>query len=635
MLEHGPPLVGAEGSAEWTDRFRRRTVEPDQAVASVRSGSRVFIGSGCAEPTILVAALARRPDVHDVEVLHIMTVGEAPYIRAAPPDRFRHNAFFIGSNVREAVAEGVADYTPVFLSEIPDLFRSRRLRIDLALIAATPPDAHGYCSLGVSVDIVKSAVECADVVAAEMNPNMPRTHGTGFIHVQDIDFFVPVSAPIPEVPPPPPDEVSRRIGRHCASLIDHGATLQLGIGAIPNAVLENLKDKRDLGLHTEMVSDGAIDLIRSGVLNGRRKTLRPGKAVTSFCMGTRRLYDFVHDNPAFEFLPTEYVNDPWVIARNDRMVSVNAALQVDLTGQVCADSIGTRFYSGIGGQVDFIRGAARSKGGRSIIALPATAKGGRVSRIVPTLAQGAGVVTSRGDVHTVVTEYGIAELKGRSVRERALALLSVAHPDFRSDLLAAAKDRRLVSVDQIPWPEGGRPYPVELETRETFKDTEVFFRPIKPDDERLLREFFYSHTAETVYQRYHAPLKTLSARQVQELCTVDYDRHMAVAGFVREGEAWRMVAVGRYVVDRASAMAEFALAVHDELQGRGLGTYLFRRLIETARGRGVVGFVGYVLSDNVRMLNLIHQVGAPVQSTLEKGIYTISFRFADIPPSGA
>jgi acyl-CoA hydrolase/GNAT superfamily N-acetyltransferase len=615
------------GGAPWKERHRLRTVDARKALASVRRGSRVFVGSGCAEPVLLVSALAEREDVADVEVLHIMTIGEAPYARAAQTGRFRHNAFFIGSNVREAVAAGQADYTPVFLSEIPALFRSRRLPLDFALISTTPPDAHGFCSLGVSVDVVKSAVEAADVVIAEVNPTMPRTHGAGFLHVDDIDFFVANDAPILEIPVPHPDEVSSRIGRFCADLVPHGATLQLGIGEIPNAVLAALSGKKDLGLHSEMISDGVIDLIESGVINCRRKTLHAGKAVTSFCMGSRRLYEFVDDNPFFEFLPTEVVNDPFVIARNDRMISINSALQVDLTGQVCADSIGTRFYSGIGGQVDFIRGAARSKDGRSILALPSTAKDGTLSRIVPILTEGAGVVTTRGDVHTVVTEYGVAELKGRTVRERTLALISIAHPKFRDELLSAAKQRRFVTPDQIPWPQGGMPYPAELESVESFKGVEIRFRPIKPSDERLLREFFYSHSADTVYQRYHAPLKSLSPQQIQQLCTLDYDRQMALVGFTREGETEKMAAVARYILDLSTGLAEVAFTIHDNLQCRGIGTWLLDRLIAIARPRGIRGFVGYVLASNVRMLNLFHRSGFPVSSTLDQGIYTVTITF--------
>lgn len=611
----------------WKERFAARTVSAGQALACVKRGSRVFVGSGCAEPVLLVQALAERPDVADVEVLHIMTVGHAPYAQATQAGRFRHNAFFIGANVRDAVTRGAADYTPVFLSEIPELFRSRRLRVDVALICVSTPDAHGYCSLGVSVDVVRAALESAAMVVAEINPRMPRTHGAGFVHVRDVDAFVLNDVPLLEVAPPEPDDVSRKIGEFIAGLVPNGATLQMGIGQIPNAALAALREKTDLGLHTEMLSDGVIDLIEAGVITGRRKSFHPGKAVTSFCMGTRRLYDYVHDNPFFEFLPTEMVNDPGVIARNDRMVSINSALQIDLTGQVCADSIGTRFYSGIGGQVDFIRGAARSKEGRSILALKSTAKNGTLSRIVPVLSEGAGVVTTRGDVHTVVTEYGVAELKGRTIRERVRALISVAHPDFRDELLAAAKERAFVPMDQVAWPEGGLPYPRELESTERFKDVDVRFRPIRPADERALREFFYSHSADTVYQRYHAPVKVLTPKQIQGLCTIDYDQHMALAGFIRDGEGERMVAVGRYVLDRATNLAELAFTVHDELQGRGIGTWLFDRLRTIARDRGIGGFTAYVLQNNVKMLNIFHRGGMLLESSVDAGIITVTMRF--------
>lgn len=614
-------------TAAWKERYRARTVDAPQALAGIRPGARVFVGSGCAEPVLLVQALADRPGVLDVEVLHIMTVGHAPYAQATQTGRFRHNAFFIGSNVRDAVARGAADYTPVFLSEIPGLFRSRKLRLDVALISASPPDAHGYCSLGVSVDIVKAAVACAGMVVAEINPRMPRTHGASFLRVEDVDAFVMNDVPLLEIPVSEPDEVARRIGRFVAGLVPDGATLQLGIGEIPNAALAALGDKHDLGLHTEMLSDGVLELLESGVINGARKTFHPGKAVTSFCMGTRRLYDYVDDHPGFEFLPTEVVNDPAMIERNDRMISINSALQIDLTGQVCADSIGTRFYSGIGGQVDFIRGAARSRDGRSIIALPSTAKNGSLSRITPVLAEGAGVVTTRGDVHTVVTEFGVAELKGRTIRERTRALISIAHPDFRGELLAAAKARSFVPMDQAAWPAGGLPYPAELESTGRFKDVEIRFRPIRPSDERALRDFFYSHSADTVYQRYHAPLKSLRPQQIQELCTIDYDGHMALAGFVKDGGGERMVAVGRYILDRATRLAELAFTVHDELQGRGIGTWLFARLCAIARERGVEGFVAYVLRNNVRMLNVFHRGGMRVESAEEEGILTVTMRF--------
>ncbi len=420
--------------------YRERLSTPPEAVECVRSGDHVVLHSGCAVPQRLVAALAARAEtLSGVEIAHILHLGEAPYVAPDCAGAFRHRAFFTGPNVRRAVHEGRADHVPIFLSEVPALFRSGAYRVDVAFLHLSPPDEHGFCSFGVDTSVNKAAAEAARVVVAQVNPAMPRTLGDSFIHVSRLDAIVEVDEPLPELAGGGHDAVTRAIARHVAQLVDDGATLQLGIGSIPDAVLEALEGHRDLGLHTEMFSDGLRRLVEAGVVTNARKTLHPGKSVTSFCMGSRALYDFVDDNPLFEFRPTEYVNDPFVIARNDRMVAVNSALEVDLTGQVCADSIGARIYSGIGGQVDFIRGAARARDGRAIIALPSTAKGGRVSRIVASLRPGAGVVTTRGDVHHVVTEYGAVDLHGRSIRERVRALLSIAHPDHREDLARSAR----------------------------------------------------------------------------------------------------------------------------------------------------------------------------------------------------
>ena len=387
---------------DWRSRYGDRLVSAEEAVAGIRRGQRVFIGSGAAEPQALVGALARRGEqLADNQLIHIRSLGVAPYTESHLSNHFRYSTFFIGDNVRGAVVEGRADYTPIFLSEVPRLFYQGRAPIDVALIQVTLPDEHGFCSYGVSVDIVKAATESAHRVVAEINPNMPRTLGDAFVHIDKLHAIVESDMPILEMQQVPSDDVARRIGHHIAHLVEDGSTIQMGIGTIPDSVLQQLGDHRDLGVHSEMVGDGIIDLIERGVVTGARKTLHRGKVVTSFALGTRRLYDFLDNNPMFEFYPNEYSNDPFVISRNDKMVAINAALEVDLTGQVCADSLGTYFYSGIGGQVDFIRGAARSKGGKPIIALPSTAiiDGERVSRIVSTLKEGAGVVTSRGDVH--------------------------------------------------------------------------------------------------------------------------------------------------------------------------------------------------------------------------------------------
>lgn len=407
-----------------------------EALGCVRSGNRVYIHPGCATPEPLALALAARaPELQDVEVVHLLTFGEADYIRPEMEGHFRHQAFFIGANVREAVNAGRADFVPIFLGEIERLFSSGAMPIDVALIQVSPPDEHGYCSLGVGVDTTLTAAKCARTVVAEVNQQMPRTYGDSFLHVSGIDYMVPTDRPLLELPRHPMTDLHRAIGRHIANLIEDGATLQMGIGGIPDAVLFYLREKNDLGIHTEMFSDGIMELVNDGVVNCERKTLHPHKIISSFVLGSRALFDFIDNNPLIEFHPVYYTNDPFIIARNDCMVAINSAVQVDLTGQVCSDSIGRSFYSGFGGQTDFIRGAARSKHGKPIIALPSTAKEGRVSRIVPMLDMGAGVVDTRADVHYVVTEYGVAYLFGKSVRERARELIRIAHPSFRDELM--------------------------------------------------------------------------------------------------------------------------------------------------------------------------------------------------------
>ena len=429
-------------SQDWQSRWAAKIATPEQAIRLIPSRKRILIGSGTAEPGRLVDAMVTHGNHLEAnEIVHLMTLGSAPYVQPGLEQRFRHTAFFIGANVRQAVQEGRADFMPVFLSEIPLLIASGRVGIDVALIQVSPPDRHGFVSLGVSVDIVRAAVDTASVILAEVNPNMPRTLGDSFLDVDRISALIPVDEPLPERHPEPLDDVVRAIGRNVASLIPDGATLQMGIGKIPDAVLAALTDRRDLGVHTEMLSDGVMDLAEAGVITGRRKNFLPGKLVTSFVMGTRRLYEWIHDNPLIEMRPSLFTNDPFQISRNDNMVAINAALAVDLTGQVAADTVRGKFFSGIGGQVDFIRGAARSKGGKPIIALPATAKGGSVSRIQSVFEEGTGVVTSRGDIHYVVTEYGIADLWGKNIAQRVDALVGIAHPDFRAELRNEAKKR--------------------------------------------------------------------------------------------------------------------------------------------------------------------------------------------------
>jgi len=423
--------------SSWENEYRSKLQSAEEALRVVQSGMRVYIQPGCAEPETLVEALLKRaPFVQDVEVVHLLTLGCADYVAPEMAGHFRHNAFFIGPNVRAAVNDGRADYTPIYLSEVEDLFESGAMPLDVVLMQVSPPDAHGFCSFGVGVDTTLTAARCARHVIAQVNDRMPRTFGDSFVHVSQIHSFVESSRPLCELPKPEVTDLHVTIAKNVAGLIGDGAVIQTGIGGIPAAVLPFLMDRRDLGVHTELVTDGVIPLIEAGVINGARKNYKPRKIVLGFVLGTKKLFDFVDNNPIFEFHPNSYTNDPLLIARNDNMVAINSALEVDLTGQVCSDSLGTYFYSGIGGQVDFLRGAAHSRGGKPIIALPSTARNGEMTRIVPTLAPGAGVVTSRGLVQYIVTEYGIAYLHGKTIRERAKALIEIAHPNFREELYA-------------------------------------------------------------------------------------------------------------------------------------------------------------------------------------------------------
>lgn len=598
---------------DWHTIYHDRTLTADRAIAPVKSGARIFVGGGAAEPRTLVEALVGRADrLADTEILHVLTLGVELTSQERFAGHFRHNAFFVGASTRNAVNDCRADYTPVFLSELPALFRRGQAYLDFALIQVSRPDEHGFCSLSVSVDVVKTAVECARYVIAEVNAQAPRTLGDAFVHVSQISAFVETDRPLAELQPTEQTDTMARIGRHVADMIEDGATIQTGIGGIPDAVLSYLTDKHDLGVHTEMFSDGVITLAESGVLTGRRKSLHPGKIVATFCMGTRALYNFVDNNPSVELRPTEYVNDPFVIAQNEKMVAINSALEVDLTGQVCADSFGEVFYSGIGGQVDFMRGAARSRGGKPIIALPSTATGldGLVtSRIVPTLRPGAGVVTTRGDVHYVVTEWGVAYLHGKSIRERAMSLIMIADPQFRADLLAAAKGRRLVMADQTDRALLPR-YPEELESWEQLADgTQVFVRPIRPTDEDLIREFHYKLSEETVYRRYRRPLKALPHRERMRLVDVDYDREMAIVILLRSDSRDELLGVGRYYVDEETRIAEVAFTVRDDWHERGLGSLLAGRLVAVARKRNLTGLDAYVQADNTRMINVLVRNG--------------------------
>ncbi len=609
-------------------------ITPEEAVEVVRSGDRIFVGSGCAAPEVLLAALVKRaPDLSDVELVHLLTFSIAPYVAAEFDGSFRHNAFFIGKNVREAINQGRADFTPIFLSEIPQLFYSGQMRLDVAMVMVSKPDAYGYCSLGIHPDLAVSAIKTAKVVIAQLNEHMPRVHGDTFVHVSRINYFVEHNSPLVELPSQEIDDTSMAIARHVASMVNNQSTLQMGIGNIPNAVLSLLGNHRDLGIHTEMFSDGVVKLIECDVITNNKKGFHPGKAVSSFAMGSSALYDYLDDNPHFEFHPTEYVNSPKLIARNKNMVSINSAIQVDLTGQICADSMGAKLYSGIGGQVDFIRGAAMSPGGKPIIALPSTAKKGTLSRIVPTLEPGAGVVTSRGDVHYVVTEYGVAYLHGKTIRERAMALIEVAHPDFRGELRQAAVQRSYVPVEWELPTETAR-YPADLEKELPVDGKMLFMRPLRSADTDRLMKFFYSHDPETVYSRYRFPKKSLPREEALRLCTLDYSKRFALAVFDQDGEkGGYFIAVGRYNLNEKTNVAETAFVVHENYRRLGLASGMYKQLRLQAIRHGIIGFSGDFGSVNTPPLEMHRDLDAEVYYDEETGLYRYLDRFDAQPRS--
>jgi len=611
----------------WKEKYKEKISTAAVAMKLIKSGNSIFIGTGCGQPQHLVNALVEYSShIYDAHIIHLLTMGAAPYADEKFRDKFKMNSFFIADNVRDALHKGLGDYTPIFLSEIPLEFETGRIPIDVAMVSVTPPDANGLCSLGVSVDIVKSAAANARYVIAQVNSRMPRTFGDSFIHVNTIDMLVPCDEDVIEIPIPESDETLRRIGQNIARLVEDGSTIECGIGRIPQALAEFLKDKKDLGVHTEMFSDWIIELIECGAITCTKKSLNRGKIVASFCMGTQRLYDYIDNNPFFEFFPTEYVNDIYTISQHEKMVGINVGLEIDLTGQVCSDSLGYQFYSGIGGQVDFIRGSARSRGGKAIIAMPSTARDGKVSRIVPCLTEGAGVVTTRGDIHYVVTEYGIAYLHGKSIRKRVLDLINIAHPKFRKELIQAAKAQNYIYEDQIELAEDQVAYPEELERYETLRDgTEIFFRPVKPTDEPALTEMLYSLSEESVRTRYMTHTVVFPHRDIQRFTNIDYRQDIAIVAIIPRVSGEEIVALAQYFLEPKTRAAEVAFLVHDEWQQKGMGTFLLDYITQIARQRGVKKFYAKVLPTNEAMLAIFHNSGYKVNTEFDGYAYGITY----------
>ena len=587
-----------------------KVVSAQDAVSKIRRGSRVFIGTGCGEPQHLIRAMVNDPGLQDIMVYQMLSYTFAQYVEdESIRRRFFLKLFFISQSMRKAAFDGKIDYIPAYLSQIPRLFASQRIGLDVALVQVSPPDRFGYCSLGVSVDITRSGLEHAGMVIAQVNRRMPRTWGDSFVHVDEIDWLVlqdePLVAYIPETRE---SETYRRIGHYVSQLIEDGATLQIGFGRLPHAILKYLDNKNDLGLHTHLISDGLLPLFEKGIITNKRKTLLPGRTVTSLCMGSEKIYNHVDNNPSFYFRSSEFVSDPTVIARNDHLVSISSAFEVDLTGQICSDSMGYLFYSGIGDQVDFLRGSSMSKGGFSIVALPSTAQNGRVSRIVPHLSEGAGVATTRGDVNFVITEYGIAELQGKGIYQRVMELAQIAHPKFRQELVDAAKKRRYIFADQLP------PLEEDLLFLEDYKRTlklqngkTIEFRPLLPSDEFAYRNFFYSLHEKTVYLRFFYKMRSFSHEVVQRhWANVDYRKNMSIIGLVQKGGHKEIMAIGSYAMEDEKR-AEVAFVVREDFQGLGVASYLLQMLEEIAKENGYHEFSAAVLRENSAMLHVFQK----------------------------
>jgi acyl-CoA hydrolase/RimJ/RimL family protein N-acetyltransferase len=616
---------------QYADKF----VSVNQAIRSIHRGDRIFVHTACGEPQYLLRSLVEYIEsepkaVFDAEVLQVWSLGLAPYTQEKYKHNFRHNSFFIGSSTRTAVNSGLADYTPIFLSEIPKLFQRGHVPVDVALIQTSCPDPHGYMSLGVSVDIVKAATEKAQTIIVQVNPRMPRVHGDGFIHISDVDYVIYHEEPLLEYEDELDDDVSDKIGKYVATLIEDGNTIQVGYGSLPNAILANLGEKKHLGVHTELLGDGLVKLMKSGVVDNSVKSINRGKTIATFSMGSAETYDYLHDNPFIEFKTVDYTNDPRVIAQHDDMTAINSALEIDLTGQATAESLGKVFYSGIGGQADFMRGAILAKKGKTILTMPSTAENGEVSRIATFLKAGAGVTLNRGDVHYVVTEYGIAYLHGKNIRERAMELISIAHPKFRAELIRKAKKRNLIYQDQAFIAGKAGEYPEKVETyRTTSSGVEVFIRPVKISDEPLLKDFFYSLSDASLQRRFISERKDMPHERLQDFVVIDYTSEIILLAFTQKDGAEQLVGIGQYAIIGSTHTADVAFVIGDDHQELGIGKELLKYLTLLAKKQGLLGFTADVIISNARMMRLFESMGFDVQKHISDGMYEMKMTFLE------
>jgi acyl-CoA hydrolase/GNAT superfamily N-acetyltransferase len=623
----------------WPKKFR----EQERFIfQEIRPGDRIFVGTGCGEPQYLVSSLLdfvkTQPKAFlDAELINIVTLGVAPYTDEKFKDNFRLNSFFIGDNTRKAVNQGSADYTPIFLSALPGLIRSKRIPLDVALIQTTPPDKDGRMNLGISVDIVRAAVEKAGVVIAQPNSCMPVVEGDGWIGIDDVNYIIAKDEPLLEYIENAPGDIAQKIGRYVARIVEDGSTIQVGYGSIPNAIVSSLHGKKHLGVHTELLNDGIAGLMEEGVVDNSNKSLNPGKSIATFCMGRRKTFDFLRENSSIEFRTIDYTNNPLIIAQNSRMTAINSALEVDLTGQATAESLGHSFYSGVGGQADFMRGAALAPGGKTILALPSTAqrigpdassRGQLVSRIVPFLKEGAGVTLTRGDIHYVVTEYGIAYLHGKSIRERAMDLISIANPGFRLWLIEEARRLHLIYTDQAFIPGIKGEYPEDLEMQKTtHTGLRLLLRPIKISDEPLLKDFFYSLSDESMYQRFISARRDIPHEMLQKFVAVDYFQKMVLVAVMEEEGRESICGLGQYGLNSDMYTAEVALVVRDDCQKKGAAGELLSYLTYLAKRQGLLGFTAEVLAGNEPVFRLFKKMGFDMSKRNEDGVYEMKAMF--------
>jgi acyl-CoA hydrolase/RimJ/RimL family protein N-acetyltransferase len=606
-----------------------KLVSTERALAGIRAGSRIYIGTGCAAPRTLLAHLeAMEPGPADLEFVSFLTTSALPQVAGSPRTRYRHRTFFVGSEVRGLAGSGQLDYVPVSLEEIPRLLTSGRLPIDVALLQVSSPDARDFVSLGVSVDLAPAILSVARTVIAEINPAMPRTHGESMVHLNRFDALVRVNLPVAEYLHPKIGDVAERVARYIASIIEDGSTLQIGLGRVPNEALRHLRDRRDLGIHSDVITDGVVDLVEAGVVTGCCKTHYRDRIVASYCVGTRRLYDFVNDNPGVQLLPIDQVCHPEEVARQSRMVSITQAFAIDLTGQVCVDQFEGELYGGVSTQAGFIRGAARSPGGKPIICLSSTTDDG-ASRIKPLLEAGDGVGIARSDVHYVITEYGIAYLFGKSIRERALALIEIAHPRWREMLLTCAKELGYVRSDQYLASQAA--YPVHEERVVSLKnDQNVMIRPARAGDAGALQALFHRLSPDDVYTRFFRRVRSLTYRELQTLCNVNHETEVAFMAVRGPRENEEVIGSACYFLNPTTNLAEVAFMVSPEWQGAGLGTALQARLLEYAMSRGVRGFVADILPRNSSMLRLIARAPGIVTTSRDEDAVHVTVLFPAI-----